>query len=338
MRQYKIKFIFDGVLIRFMNNAGVILEMRFERFDLNLLAALDVLLDECNVGRAAERLHLSQPAMSSALNRLRKLLDDPILVRSGRGLEPTPRARELQISVRQILQRIRAELIDRPDFAPETSDRQFVIAASDYTIRTLLLPAFRDFSRTAPGIRFQVIPLGTNVGEDFSRGDTDLLIAPSQIVSPDHPGEVLFKDDYVVAAWSGNQRIGDEIDINTYFDLGHVSASFGKTAPAAFDEWLAQSTPRKRRIEISLPSFRDVPEMLVGTDRLATMHRCYAHDFSSRLPIRLFPIPFRHPGLVQIAQWHRLRSQDPGIQWLIAALRRHASRIGSASADDATDL
>ena len=309
--------------------------MRFERFDLNLLAALDVLLDECNVGRAADRLHLSQPAMSSALNRLRRLLDDPILVRSGGGMAPTPRARELQITVRQILQRIRAELIDRPDFSPQTSDRQFVIAASDYTIRTLLLPAFRDFAQAAPAIRFQVIPLGTNVREDFSKGDTDLLIAPSQIVSPDHPGEPLFKDDYVVAAWSGNQRIGAEIDIDTYFELGHVSASFGRAGLAAFDEWLEQSTPRKRRIEISLPSFRDVPEMLVGTDRLATMHRCYAHDFSARLPIRLFPIPFHHPGLVQIAQWHRLRGKDSGIQWLIAALRGHASRIFNTNPDEA---
>jgi LysR family nod box-dependent transcriptional activator len=67
------------------------------------------------------------------------------------------------------------------------------------------------------------------------------------------------------------------------------------------------------------------------------MHRSYAHDFSARLPIRLFPIPFRHPGLVQIAQWHRLRRNDPGIQWLIASLRRHASSMVSASPDDATD-
>ena len=78
--------------------------------------------------------------------------------------------------------------------------------------------------------------------------------------------------------------------------------------------------------------------MLVGTDRLATMHRCYAHDFSARLPIRLFPIPLRHPGLVQIAQWHRLRSKDPGIQWLIATLRQHAARVGSASPDEVADL
>lgn len=300
--------------------------MRFEKLDLNLLTVLDAVLDEKSINRAARRLHLSQPAMSNALRRLRDYLGDPLLIRTGGAMVLTPRAESLRHSVRHILEQIRYEITVKPAFDPETSDRLFVITASDYTIRTLLIPAFAHFNVIAPGLRFRVTPLGGDVTEDFNRGETDLLIAPSQIISKDHPGEVIFQDDYVVAAWAGNPLIGDTLDADTYFALGHVNATFGQSHLPAFDEWINQRTDRVRKLEISLPSFRDVPEMLVGSRRIATMHRRFALDFAGRLPLKLFAMPFACPHLTQIAQWHRLRNDDPGLRWLIDELKSLAAR------------
>ena len=307
--------------------------MRFERLDLNLLAVLDAVLDERHVGQAAVRLNLSQPAMSNALARLRRFLDDPLLVRSGNGLVLTPRGEELRGLVRNILPRIRAELIVRPGFDPAASNRCFTIAASDYTIRTLLLPCFRRLYQEAPRLTFKVLPLGSDVRDAFGRGDTDLLIAPLRIVSPDHPYETLFEDDYVVAAWTGNRRVTQDFGAGDYFSMGHVNASFGKTGMAAFDEWLEQSSTQRRRIEIAVPSFRDVPEMLIATERIATMHRRYSSDFAMSLPIRLLPLPFEHPLLVQVAQWHQLRGGDHGIRWLVTALKTEAQPAHGACND-----
>ena len=149
--------------------------MNIRTFDLNLLKAFDALLEECSVSRAAARVHLSQPAMSNALARLRDAIDDPVLVRTPHGMEPTARALALKGPVRQALLQIETALSAQPEFSPGSAKRTFVVAATDY-MEFLVLPRLMHLlEEHAPGIDIRVRSLQLNAPEEpLDSGDVDL--------------------------------------------------------------------------------------------------------------------------------------------------------------------
>ena len=132
--------------------------MHFQKLDLNLLVALDALIEERSVSRAADRLNLSQSAMSSALSRLREYFGDELLVPVGRRMEPTALALNLAPAIREILQRIRVTIQARPSFDPATAERRFRVMTSDYLVEVLLADVLRELADTAPGIQMQILP------------------------------------------------------------------------------------------------------------------------------------------------------------------------------------
>ena len=194
--------------------------MRFERLDLNLLVALDVLLTERSVSLAAERLFLSQSAASSALARLRDYFGDELLITKGRQMTLTVRAENLIEPVRAVLDQIRSTITVAQPFDPASADRQVRIMASDYTTQVLLADALAGFAGIAPGLRFELQPMGRKPVEAMDRGFADLLITIDFAVSPDHPSRFLFEDDYVVVGCRSNRALSRPLTPDAYFDLG----------------------------------------------------------------------------------------------------------------------
>jgi LysR family nod box-dependent transcriptional activator len=161
--------------------------MHFKGLDLNLLVALDVLLQERSITRAGERLGLSQPATSGALARLRDYFNDPLLVPVGRQMMLTPLAHSLVEPVSQVLQQVQATVATRARFDPAKSDRRFSIMASDYVFTVFFPAVLQRVEREAPGVTLQLRQLSPNWHEELNRGDIDFVIIPESFSLAPHP-------------------------------------------------------------------------------------------------------------------------------------------------------
>ncbi|MDF7776395.1 LysR family transcriptional regulator [Sphingomonas sp. AOB5] len=298
--------------------------MRFGRLDLNLLVALDALIAERNVSIAAERLFLSQSAMSGALGRLREFFDDELLVNTGRKMVLTPRAEQLAEPVRAVLLQIKSQIATPPSFDPATSDRTFVIAASDYAIMVRLPAALRAIAAQAPHIRLEFQALDERLQERIERREIDLLLTIDTAMSPNHPFKQVFEDDFVVIGWSGNPHLANGLDLEIFQQLGHVAVQFGKARVPSVEDFLLHSQQVRRRVEIWSPSFTLVPSMVIGTNRIATVHRHMAEMLAEVLPLSIFPVPVEIPPIRQTIQWHRSCDDDMALRWIVEQFQSHA--------------
>ncbi|MEZ0243184.1 MAG: LysR family transcriptional regulator [Sphingomonas sp.] len=299
--------------------------MRFGRLDLNLLVALDALIAERNVSIAAERLFLSQSAMSGALGRLREFFDDELLVNTGRKMVLTPRAEQLAEPVRAVLLQIKSQIATPPSFDPATCDRTFVIAASDYAIMVRLAAALREIAAAAPHIRLEFQALDDRLQERIERREIDLLVSIDSAMSPNHPFKPVFDDDFVVIGWSENPHLKDGLGLELFQELGHVAVQFGKARVPSVEDFLLHTQQVRRRVEIWAPSFTLVPAMVIGTNRVATVHRRMAEMLSKTLPILVFPVPVDIPPIRQTIQWHRSCDDDMALRWIVEQFQSHAS-------------
>ncbi len=289
--------------------------MRFNKLDLNLLVALDALLREQSISRAAEKLHLSQSAMSNALARLREYFDDDLLAQVGRRMELTPRAEGLKDPVRDILVRVDATVAAQPEFIPAQSTRRFRLLVSDYTMLTLIPHLVSLAYQQAPGVSFELRPQVADPQRALERGEADLLIIPKAYCSSEHPAEVVLQETFCCVLWNQSRLAHGELTAERYMAAGHVVVEPWE-ARSALEDWSMQRLGLIRRIETTTYSFLAPAYLLVGTDRLATMHSRLAHQAARSLPITIRPLPVPVPVMEQTAQWHQHRTSDPGLRWL----------------------
>lgn len=309
--------------------------MRFDRLDLNLLVALDALLAERSVSLAADRICLSQSATSSALGRLRDYFADDLLVQKGRQMVLTARAEGLVDPVRAVLEQIRSTIAVPPPFDPATSDRTIRIMASDYITEVLLAAAMTDLQQKAPGMRFEIQSLTEVLLDSLERGAIDLLITIDYAISADHPSQILFEDDYVVVGWNGNPAMAGPMTKELYFELGHVTARFGRARVSAFEDWFVRRQKRQRRVEIVTHSFLSLPGLVIGSNRIATMHRRLATRMAEYLPLTLREVPMEIPPIREAIQWHISSSNDPAIRWVVERIIASAQMPAVPARDDA---
>lgn len=300
--------------------------MRFERLDLNLLVALDALLSEKSVIRAADRICLSPSATSSVLGRLRDYFEDDLLVLKGRQMVLTHRAEELIEPVRAILQMVKTTLATRPEFVPAQSERKITIMASDYVGEVLLADAVAQFAQCAPGMTFSIQLIHDRPLRMLEQGEIDLLVTLETSLSPDHPSQTLFCDDYVVIGWKDNPFLTDGFSQDLYCSLGHVTTQFGPSRMPAFEDWFLRNHASPRRVEVVAPSFLSVPFIITGSNRIATIYRRLAEDIARYLPIKMVPVPFHMPQVQIGAQWHSSNANDPAIAWVVQELKKHIDR------------
>jgi LysR family transcriptional regulator, nod-box dependent transcriptional activator len=301
--------------------------MRFNKLDLNLLVALDAMLKDPSISRAAESLHISQSAMSNALARLRDYFGDELLVQVGRKMELTPRAEALREAVRDVLVRVDTTIAARPRFVPAESDREFRILVSDYTL-TMLAPHLTELAyEQSKTVRLRLSPQVEQPQRELERGEIDLLVIPKAYCSPDHPTELLWQEDFVCAVWSGSSHATRELSFERYLEAGHVVMQPGNMSQLSFESWFLQRYGVARRIEVATHSFSSVPALMVGTERIATLHRRLAQVAQRTLPITLLPPPMPMLPMEQVMQWHKYRTQDPGLIWMRELMHRAVARM-----------
>jgi LysR family transcriptional regulator, nod-box dependent transcriptional activator len=298
--------------------------MRLNQLDMNLILVLDGLLKERSPSKVAARLHVTQPAISAALKRLRTFFDDPLFVPSGRTMTPTPFAQSLAPSVREILLRTEGLTRMRPDTAIASYRRKVTIAASDFISSIVLAPIFRDAAKEAPSISFEVLSVLNSqhhYHEALDRGDVDILILPELFASENHERERLLEEHYVCIAWKRNKLSAATLGLDEYLKAGHVAIADRTFVGHPFDETYLRKLGHARRFEVVVPSLVWMPEMIVDTMRLATIHSRLAADLSRRWPLKVLPCPAAIPPLREVMQWHRYQEHDPAINWMRSKLK-----------------
>jgi len=290
--------------------------MRFNRLDLNLLVALDALLEEKKITRAATRLNVSQSAISGMLARLRVYFDDQLLVQVGRSMQLTPLGSALADPVRQLLLQVESTIALRHEFVPETVDRHFRIAASDYTASIMVAPLIRRLRQLAPGITIELVALHEHPADIIRSGSADLLLIPRELASDEQPYESLPADSYTCLAWNQNSIVGKALDMATFLACGHVTTSFGVARQPSMDERFFRQHGIERKLRVIAHDFNSVPQIVAGTDLLATMPTRLATLAAERYPIRLFAPPMKLPPLQHCMQWHRHHTDEPCHRWI----------------------
>lgn len=304
--------------------------VRFNKLDLNLLVALDVLLKERSVTRTAEALNMSASAVSNALSRLRDYFEDELLVQIGRKMELTPRAEGLQEAVRDVLLRIDSSIAAPPAFDPQTSDRAFRIFASDYT-QLVLGPALMTLAaRQKATVRFEFAPQVSHPYRYLERGEADMLIIPTGFLSPDHPSDVLYREHFVCMVWRDGALAGGLLDFDRYVAAEHVVMQPAGGRADAFEGWFLKRYGVTRRVAVLTYSFITLPALLVGTDRVATVHERVARQMVRLWPLEIQPTPMAIDPMEQAMQWHKFRTNDPGLAWLRGLAADAAKRMDEA--------
>ncbi|HMB73322.1 MAG TPA: LysR family transcriptional regulator [Gammaproteobacteria bacterium] len=289
--------------------------MNLRQFDLNLLVALDVLLQERNVTRAAERLYLSQPAMSGMLSRLRQSFGDELLVRVGRGLEPTEFAAGIAERVHECVQELEELLVSRRPFSPESEKRAFRVGATDYTVLLLFEPLMKRLSEVAPDISVNFVKLELTSGERIAEGVIDFGVFPAQF-EPGLPSEPLFEDTWVCAAWEGNSPHGDRLTIEEFLSRPHVSFSISDPGHVSVAQDYLARHGHEHKIIATTESFTAAPFLLHGTALLTIVPRRLGERLRSAAEINLLELPFEVPKLQEKIVWNPRFSSSLAHTWM----------------------
>jgi DNA-binding transcriptional LysR family regulator len=286
--------------------------------DLNLLRTLDALLDERNVTRAAERLGVTQPAVSGMLTRLRESFDDPLFVRTQRGIVPTLRATELARPIKQIINDVET-LLQPSTFDPATAEFTMSIAATDYALQAVVVPFLAKLRVQAPGIRVAVRPIeGARIQTQFENGDVDLALMTPDSALPDLHARRLFDETYVCAMRAGHpDAANDIIALDRFCAVDHALVSYsGERFWGVTDDALAM-VGQTRRVVLTVTGFLVLAEVLRTTDLMAVVPRRLVAD-ASGLVMRAPPVDV--PSFTKIATWHERTHRNSGHRWARALL------------------
>ncbi|MGV9715030.1 LysR family transcriptional regulator [Rhodococcus pyridinivorans] len=307
--------------------------MDLRRVDLNLLVVLEVLLSERNVTRAARRLNMSQPATSTALARLRKLFDDPLLVKSGRTLRPTVRAQAIVEPLREVLRTLERSVLAAPGFDPATDSRTFTIMTGDYAAITLLRLLVR--GSTPAGIRFDLLPFNGAGLDAFRRFEIDLAVLPEHVLeSPEFEScrrQVVLTDRLVGAVWSGHPYTGTKLTrevLGRYPLLSYAQYSDDTNLGRALLRAGAVA-----QVGATSGNLAVLPYALENTCMVTFLPERLARHLAEMAFLRILEPTFQLPPLREFAVWHAERDADPAHAWLRAQLdpigrRRVAAQAG----------
>jgi DNA-binding transcriptional LysR family regulator len=288
--------------------------MNLKSLDLNLLVALDALLKEANVSRAAMRIGLSQPAASHALQRLRDLIGDPLLVRTGSRMELTPRAQALRGPLAQVLDQVRGLFV--PDeFDAASSERQFRLMMPDLAVELLMPPLMEKITRAAPHVRIDVVPWrGPAIfTTEFAR-TIDLVISIGNAFSGFHR-QRLYIDSDALAVRRGHPAGAKLRKQDAFLNARHVAVIIRGQNEDLIDGWL-RSKGIERRIALVVPGYIEALHVAARTDLVAFVPRRLIRALSKQLSLVPVAPPF-DPGIDEQFMFYPTRAQmDPGSIWL----------------------
>jgi DNA-binding transcriptional LysR family regulator len=300
-----------------------------ESFDLNLLRVLDALLAARSVSGAARRLDLSQPATSAALARLRSALDDPLLVREGNRMQPTPLADELRPRVVRILEEIGLALGAASEFDPATSRRRFRVGTNDYAALVLLAPLASRLRESAPGTTLEILPCDSLSETRLVSRDLDLVVGDRWTLSRIGHLETLFDESFVSIARADHPRLPRRVTLDAFLAEDHALISPQGVSPGALDHAL-EALGRTRRVALTVPHYLVAPMILAGTDLVMTLPRRIGERFARAHRLRTFRPPVDLEGFDVVMASHPRSVADPLIAWLKQMMRTTAATLGEA--------
>ncbi|MBL8376457.1 MAG: LysR family transcriptional regulator [Burkholderiales bacterium] len=304
-----------------------------KNLDLQLLECFEALMRENSVSRAAERMGLSQPAMSEALARLRDRFDDPLLVRGREGMQPTPRALELAPRVHDIVARLRELSTGAETFDPQTCVTRFRLATSDYS-QFLLMPRLTEvLGGKAEGVSVDVLPVNIRrVEEALDLGEIDLAVA--YFVEPPRAlkHRPLYTEHYVGVARKGHPRITPSMDAPWFAALRHVSvAPSGLNYFSGAIDSLLAAQGLHRRVAVTSPHFLLAAYLAANSDLVLALPSRAARRLAAMLPLMLFDIPLELPEIRIAMYWHERTHTSAAHQWFREQVREALPHGGSRS-------
>lgn len=306
--------------------------MDFKGIDLNLLAAFQALMDERNVTRAAARVNVSQPAMSAALARLRKLFGDRLFQRSAGGLLPTPRAYEIAEPVARALGQIEALLAPAAPFHPQTASLTFSVGMADYPAFVLLPRLLGELAEKAPDVRMDVHGFGGRDEAvtllDAGKIDVAIGVAPtvpeSRILSRE-----IFRDAFVTLVRKDHRATRGKLDLDGYLALRHILVSPEGSKYGVVDQALADRG-LERTVQVTLPHMFAVPSLLQQTPLAAILLRRVALHSAQAGDLMIFPPPVPLPEIAFHLIWHRRNDANLAQGWLRETIVRLGAELTTA--------
>jgi DNA-binding transcriptional LysR family regulator len=303
--------------------------MDLSQIDLNLLVSLEMLLQERNVTRAAQRLNVSQPAMSAQLGRLRTLFDDPLLLpaESGRGMTPSALALTLALPLSAALKGLENVINFQPTFDPYKDSREFSIAMSDDAILAVGIKLVMLLQALGPHtLRLNIHrPQPDHIATELERGEVDLLIDLDRMIPSSMKARTLYEGGFVMAQRLGHPRGTAALDLDTYCNLEHLLVSSASGSPQGYmDEYLA-SQARQRRVVMKLPQLSLIPNLLRSSDYVCTLPAIHFIQFGGDL--ELYDLPFAGPSFSLQLAWHPRSHFDPAVIWMRDFIQQAAGRL-----------
>lgn len=285
--------------------------------DLHLLQVFLAVYETRNVGEAALSLKMSQPGLSTALARMRTILQDPLFVKTARGMEPTLRAQALLEPIRNIVNSIHTELLAVPDFDPATSSREFCLALSDIGEGIYLPIALRSMQEHAPGVSLRSLFIAPKqLEEEMSAGTVNLALG----YFPDIKGNQFFQrriglHSFACIIRTGHPYQGMELSMQQFQEFGHVVVEATGRSQEVFESFLRRQNIQ-RKVVLRTPHFMSVPVIVADTDAIAIVPQALADFIGNQPGIRQIKLPFVPPTFQVNMYWHRSAQLDPGNKWL----------------------
>ncbi|MFF5204736.1 LysR family transcriptional regulator [Streptosporangium sp. NPDC000396] len=297
------------------------------KLDLNLLVALDVLLDERSVSGAATRLHLSEPAMSRTLGRIRKALGDPVLVRSGRQMVPTPRAETLRAEVRDLVERAQAVFAPPAELDLATLRRTFTLLANDAVVTAIAASLIARVQRLATGVTIRFLAESASDLPVLREGLADLEVGVVDRAPPETRVEPLMGDRLVGAVRPGHPLLTGELTRERFASADHITVSRrGKLSGPVDDALRAHGL--ERRVVASVPTFTASLVTTLTSDAVGLVTENLSRDVVRALGLVTFPVPLDLPGLRISQAWHPRHDADGGHVWLREQVREVITSFG----------
>jgi DNA-binding transcriptional LysR family regulator len=302
--------------------------MNWRSFDLNLLVVFDAVMQDRNVTRAATRIGMSQPAMSHALSRLRRILKDDLFIRAPEGMDPTARAERLATPVHQALQGLRLTLEDADLFVPTEVERSFAIALNTSTAFDLVAPLAAIAAAEAPGVVLDLSPAGTlDLSDRLDRGELDLALGAQAPPGERFTDLRLLEDRFIAVLRRDHPatRADGSLRMETLAALPHVVISATGEETRFVDAELAKSG-LTRRVALHAP-LSAVADALAQSDMVAVLSERAAQTLTRSTSVQLVPLPFSGPTLVTAMLWHRRFDELPAHRWLRGLVVRAARSL-----------
>jgi len=295
--------------------------------DLNLLVALDVLLEEQSVTTAAERLHLSIPATSRTLTRIRDAFGDPILIRAGRGLVPTPYALEIKDEVHRVVARSRGLFQAGRTLDPAQLERRFTIRANDALVTQFGPPLLERMAARAPGVTLRFTAEGDEDLPPLRDGRVDVDLGVIHDLGPEVAAMTLYEDHMVGMAGPGHPLADGEVTLERLAAVSHVAVSRRGRDRGPLDDVLAEAG-LSRQVAVIVPTYAAAAFLVLTAGLTGILAGFAARQFAVATGIRTYPIPASLPPLPISAAWHARYDADPAHRWLRSQIRDIARGLG----------